>query len=128
MHRYRQGTRRRCSRRWGQAASSLRTRLGESLSSVQKFEAKSMVQEMAKSNPSNTQLNFYWLPAIKAAIEIKEGYPARAITALEEAAPYELGEPAPLQLGTLYPAYLRGQAYLMTHNGAQAAAEFQKNA
>jgi eukaryotic-like serine/threonine-protein kinase len=89
-------------------------------------QAKSMVQEMAKSNPSNTQLNFYWLPAIKAAIEIKEGYPARAITALEEAAPYELGEPAPLQLGTLYPAYLRGQAYLMTHNGAQAAAEFQK--
>ena len=26
----------------------------------------------------------------------------------------------------LYPAYLRGQAYLLTHNGAAAATEFQK--
>jgi len=29
-------------------------------------------------------------------------------------------------LGTLYPPYLRGQAYLLLHNGAAAAAEFQK--
>jgi len=31
-----------------------------------------------------------------------------------------------LQVGTLYPAYIRGQAYLMAHNAAAAAAEFQK--
>ena len=31
-----------------------------------------------------------------------------------------------LQLGTLYPAYIRGQAQLMAHNGTAAAAEFQK--
>jgi hypothetical protein len=29
-------------------------------------------------------------------------------------------------MGTLYPTYLRGQAYLMAHNGTAAAAEFQK--
>ena len=40
---------------------------------------------------------------------------------LEAAAPYELGEVA-----DLYPAYLRGQAYLLEHNGTAAAAEFQK--
>ena len=28
--------------------------------------------------------------------------------------------------GTLYPAYLRGQAYLQAHEGSEAAAEFQK--
>jgi eukaryotic-like serine/threonine-protein kinase len=39
---------------------------------------------------------------------------------------YELGEPRQFQLGTLYPAYIRGQAQLMAHNGAGAAAEFQK--
>ena len=31
-----------------------------------------------------------------------------------------------LSIGNLYPAYLRGQAYLLAHNGAPAAAEFQK--
>jgi eukaryotic-like serine/threonine-protein kinase len=45
---------------------------------------------------------------------------------LEAAAPYELGEPPQFQLGTLYPAYIRGQAYLAAHNGTAAAAEFQK--
>jgi len=31
-----------------------------------------------------------------------------------------------LQLGTLYPAYIRGQAQLMARNGTAAATEFQK--
>ena len=31
-----------------------------------------------------------------------------------------------MQVGTLYPAYLRGQAYLAAHNGSAAATEFQK--
>ena len=45
---------------------------------------------------------------------------------LEAAAPYELGEPPQFQLGTLYPACIRGQAYLAAHNGTAAATEFQK--
>src|SRR5713226_2465185 len=45
---------------------------------------------------------------------------------LEAAGPYELGEPPQFQLGTLYPAYIRGQAQLMARNGTAAAAEFQK--
>ena len=31
-----------------------------------------------------------------------------------------------MQLGTLYPAYLRGQAYLSVHSGTAASREFQK--
>jgi eukaryotic-like serine/threonine-protein kinase len=45
---------------------------------------------------------------------------------LEAAAPYELGDPPQFQVGTLYPAYIRGLAYLAKHNGPAAAAEFQK--
>jgi len=45
---------------------------------------------------------------------------------LKAAAPYELGEPSQFQLGTLYPAYLHGQAHLMAHNGTAAVTEFQK--
>jgi serine/threonine protein kinase len=39
----------------------------------------------------------------------------------------ELGQVADLEFGTLfYPVYLRGQAYLLLHQGAEAAAEFQE--
>jgi eukaryotic-like serine/threonine-protein kinase len=44
---------------------------------------------------------------------------------LEAAAPYELGGVEAF-VNYLYPAYLRGQAYLLAHNGAAAAAEYQK--
>ena len=50
--------------------------------------------------------------------------PDRAVVALEPSLPYELGSPPP---GTaMYPAYIRGLAYLAQRNGAAAAAEFQK--
>jgi len=88
--------------------------------------AKTMMEELEKSNPSNTVFKLYWLPALKAAIELNEGNSAQALVLLEAAAPYESGGPPPFQLGTMYPAYLRGQAYLSAHNGTAAAAEFQK--
>jgi Tfp pilus assembly protein PilF len=88
--------------------------------------AKAMAEELEKSNPTNTVLKLYWLPTLKASIEVTQGNSTRAQELLEAAAPYELAEPPPLQEGTLYPAYLRGQAYLLAHNGSAAVAEFQK--
>src|SRR5439155_17769210 len=88
--------------------------------------AKAIVEELAKSYPSQTVLKVYWLPTVKAAIELSINNSEQALVFLEAAGPYELGEPPQLQLGTLYPAYIRGQAQLMTHNGIAAAAEFQK--
>src|SRR5438128_2550882 len=88
--------------------------------------AKAMVQELEKSDSSNTVLKIYWLPTLKAAIELSGGNSPQALVFLEGAAPYELGEPPPTQEGTLYPVYLRGQAQLVAHNGTAAAAEFQK--
>ena len=49
---------------------------------------------------------------------------AGALQALQPALPYELGSPPPI--GTLYPVYLRGQALLLSHQGAAAAVEFEK--
>jgi eukaryotic-like serine/threonine-protein kinase len=88
--------------------------------------AKLLVKDLEKNYGSNTVLKLYWLPTANAAIELNKGNPSQALVFLEAAAPYELGSPPPLQLGTLYPAYLRGQAYLLAHNGNAAAAEFQK--
>jgi serine/threonine protein kinase/tetratricopeptide (TPR) repeat protein len=88
--------------------------------------ARAIVEELEKSYPSQTVLKVYWLPTIKAAIELNGNNSAQALVFLEAAAPYELGEPPQFQLGTMYPAYIRGQSYLMAHNAAAAAAEFQK--
>jgi eukaryotic-like serine/threonine-protein kinase len=87
--------------------------------------AKALAEELEKNYPANTSLQVFWLPAIDAAIAIHQRDPSRAIAALEPAAPYELGQ-AGTSVNFLYPAYIRGQAYLGAHNGAAAAAEFQK--
>ena len=68
----------------------------------------------------------YWLPSIRAAIELKAKNARAAIEIVESAAPYELGQCEPFQLGMMCPVYLRGEAYLMAHRGQEATAEFQK--
>jgi eukaryotic-like serine/threonine-protein kinase len=87
--------------------------------------AKALAEELEKDYPTNTLLKLYWLPTINASIEISKGNSSRAIVDLEPAAPYELGVGGAF-VGSLYPAYVRGQAYLSAHNGTAAAAEFQK--
>jgi eukaryotic-like serine/threonine-protein kinase len=76
----------------------------------------------------NATLNGYWLPTIRAAIALDGKHPEKAMELLKVALAYELGEPSPGAEvgGTLYPAYVRGEAYLAAGQGQQAAAEFQK--
>jgi eukaryotic-like serine/threonine-protein kinase len=90
--------------------------------------AKTMADEVSRIAPANTLLNCYWLPAIRATLEVNRHHPDNAIRLLQAASPCELGEPNPqVQVGgTLYPAYVRGQAYLENGQGQQAVAEFQK--
>ena len=83
--------------------------------------ARGLVDELKSNYPSDTLLNRYWLPAATAAIQIKEGQPSDAIATLEPALDYELS-----WVGPLYPAFLRGEAYLEAHNGPAAVLEFQK--
>jgi hypothetical protein len=91
-------------------------------------QAQKIADELQRQNPLNTKLNVYWLPTIRAAIELARQSPAKAIEILKDAAPYELGVPGPQpELGAmLYPVYLRGYALLALHQGAAAKAEFQK--
>jgi eukaryotic-like serine/threonine-protein kinase len=87
--------------------------------------AQTLAEELEKNYPTNTLLKLYWLPAINAAMEISKGNSSQAIADLEAAAPYELGVGGAF-VNSLYPAYVRGQAYLLAHNGTAAAVEFQK--
>jgi eukaryotic-like serine/threonine-protein kinase len=87
-----------------------------------------MADELQKENPLNETINSYWVPTIRAAVEINRKNPEKAIQILDASAPYELGNPLPSPEfgGTLYPVYLRGQAYLLLRQGGAAVAEFQK--
>jgi eukaryotic-like serine/threonine-protein kinase len=87
--------------------------------------AKMLAEELEKDYPTNTMMKLYWLPTINAATELNKGNSSQAIVDLEAAAPYELGS-AGTSINDVYPAYVRGQAYLQARNGAAAATEFQK--
>jgi eukaryotic-like serine/threonine-protein kinase len=90
--------------------------------------AQMMVYKLQRQNPLHTMINGYFLPTIRAAIEISRKNPAKAIEILQIVAPYELGnaDPDPVVGAMMYPVYVRGQAYLLLHQGSAAAAEFQK--
>jgi serine/threonine protein kinase/Flp pilus assembly protein TadD len=101
------------------------------------FERSEKIADgLAKGFPDDTLVRDIWLPVIRAeaainsplAAKTPELISAKAVALLEPVAPYELGGSigAPTFTGALYPAYVRGQAYLLGHNGAAAAAEFQK--
>ena len=89
-------------------------------------QAHELAETLNADFPRNTIVQGYWLPAIRAAIEIHGKYGTRAVEILRTAAPYELGQSQPFWAGMMYPVYLRGQAYLLTQQGPAAAAEFQK--
>ena len=91
-------------------------------------QAKRMADDLAGRFPLNTVINRYWLPTIYASIEIRRSNPARAVELLQATAQYELGSPLPqFEVGgTLYPVYVRGQAYLLLRQGTAAVREFQK--
>src|SRR5215831_2592327 len=89
-------------------------------------QAAKLAEKLNEDFPQDTVIQGYWLPSIRAAIELHENNHSKAIEILQASTPYELCQSQPFQLGMLYPIYLRGQAYLLAHRGAEAAAEFQK--
>jgi tetratricopeptide (TPR) repeat protein/predicted Ser/Thr protein kinase len=87
--------------------------------------AEKLAAELDKTFPLDTLVQRYWLPTIRAGVALDRQDPNRAIELLKAASTVELGMAANLPI-FLFPAYLRGEAYLMLHDGNPAAAEFQK--
>ncbi len=88
--------------------------------------AEKLASEINAARPLDSLAQGYWIPTIRAAIELQEKNPNKAVDLLRSASPYELG--FVLQSGwvTLVPVYVRGQAYLALHDGKAAETEFQK--
>jgi len=87
--------------------------------------AEKLATDLNKAFPLDTLVQDYWLPAIRAAVALQHKDPTRAIELLKSASSIELGQPVQVNV-FLCPVYLRGEAYLMLHDGNAAAAEFQK--
>jgi eukaryotic-like serine/threonine-protein kinase len=91
--------------------------------------AEALAQKLEQAYAGDTLLRYYWLPVIRASIELNRGDNAKALEFLQDAVPYDLADPFPVSaspIGNMYSVYLRGEAYLQAHQAREAAAEFQK--
>jgi len=86
--------------------------------------SRELVEKLNQLFPNDLTLQAFSLPTIRAAIKLEENDPAAAIGILQPVAPYDLaiGD----SFDHVYPAYLRGIAYLQLKKGDLAAAEFRK--
>jgi eukaryotic-like serine/threonine-protein kinase len=87
--------------------------------------AEKLAAEPDKTFPRDTLVQRYWLPTIRAGVALKRNAPERAVELLKAASTIELVFTTNLTI-SMCPVYLRGEAYLMLHDGNAAAAEFQK--
>jgi len=89
--------------------------------------AQRLADELSKRFPSDTLIQRYYLPLIRASVELAHKNPAAALTDLQSVS-FELGDALRDQGANtvLYPAYLRGETYLALRQGKEAAGEFQK--
>jgi eukaryotic-like serine/threonine-protein kinase len=88
-------------------------------------EAKKLGANLDKNFPTDTLVQRYWLPTIHAALALEHKDTNRAVDLLRSVSMIELSQPVEANV-ILCPVYLRGEAYLMLHDGAAAAAEFHK--
>ena len=86
--------------------------------------AQKLADRASRDAPLDTQVQDYCLPAIRAAIKLDANDPAGAVELLRPAEKYELAFSDPFN--SIYPAYIRGLAYLQMGEGRLASAEFQK--
>jgi len=82
-------------------------------------QVKALTDELARLYPQDTVINSIWLPIIRAALDLRSGNAAEAISQLESTTIYEAA-------AEFWPQYLRGQAFLKLHRGEEAGTEFQK--
>ena len=91
-------------------------------------QAKKLADDLSKRFPEDTIAQFNYLPTLRARLALNKGDATGAIESLRAAEPYDLGvsTSSPLNWSAMFPVFVRGEAYLAAHQGAEAAAQFQK--
>jgi tetratricopeptide (TPR) repeat protein len=91
--------------------------------------SQALANDLERRFPEDTSVRFSYLPALRGVFALNHSKPSNAIEALQIAVPYELAIPGIAFFGffgSLYPVYVRGEAFLAARKGTKAAAEFQK--
>jgi tetratricopeptide (TPR) repeat protein len=87
-------------------------------------EAGKLADQVSAEKPEDTLVQHYLAPTIRAAIKLQQHDPAAAIDLLRGTTKYDLAFTNSFDF--VYPAYIRGLAYLKLGDGRSAAAQFQK--
>jgi Flp pilus assembly protein TadD len=87
-------------------------------------EAASLADEVSRERPLDTTVQEYLVPTVRAAVKLQKHDPDAAIDLLRGTVKYDLAYTDSFFF--LYPAYIRGLAYLESGDGRSAAGEFQK--
>lgn len=91
--------------------------------------AHTLAKDLEKRFPEDTSVRYNYLPVLDGLLALAHGEPGRAIEGLQINAPHEEGVTGCTFFaffGTLYPAYVRGEALMASNKPVEAAAEFQK--
>jgi tetratricopeptide (TPR) repeat protein len=91
--------------------------------------AESLANDLERRFPRDTLVRFTYVPTLRALTAIGHKEPARALELLQSNVRYERAVPATafnFFFGSLYPVYVRAQAYTASGQHQRAAAEFQK--
>ncbi len=89
--------------------------------------AQSLLQDLGKRWPLDTQMQSVWLPTIEAQLALDKKSATDAVQRLNISGTIELGLVQFLSnISCLHSVYVRGNAYLAAGDGDAAAAEFQK--
>jgi eukaryotic-like serine/threonine-protein kinase len=86
--------------------------------------SQTLADDLARRFPEDTRVVFTYLPTLRALLALNRSEPSKAVELLQTAIAYELA--ARPRAHRLYPAYLRGEAYLASRQGREAVLEFQK--
>jgi tetratricopeptide (TPR) repeat protein len=92
-------------------------------------ESQRLAVDLEKRFPEDTPVQFEYLPTLHALFALAHQAPLEAVERLQTALPYDFAMPGTAffgKFGGLYPAYIRGEAYLAAGRGQEAVAEFQK--
>src|SRR4029077_7466503 len=86
--------------------------------------SQELVEKLNQLFPNDFTIQAFGLPLTRAAIKLDENDAAATIELLRPVTPYDLVTTG--TFSSVYPAYLRGLAYLQLKEGNLAAAEFRK--
>jgi DNA-binding winged helix-turn-helix (wHTH) protein/tetratricopeptide (TPR) repeat protein len=89
--------------------------------------SQTLADDLAERYPQDTRVAFTYVPTLRALLALNRNDLSKAVELLQAAIPYELAsKTGAVRAHGLYPAYVRGLAYLAARQGQEAVVEFQK--